>query len=75
MTHQIKLPYYHSILALLTQTQAIYFLWIDYTPTFYKMMVMTVMRYLGYPKMLQAIFSCFSDSDDDLKSFTMQWAR
>lgn len=60
---------------LLTQTQAIYFLWIDYTPTFYKMMVMTVMRYLGYPKMLQAIFLAVFWQWWWLKSFTMQWAR
>lgn len=60
---------------LLTQTQAIYFMWIDYIPTFYKMVVMTVMRYLRYPKMLQAIFlAVFLTAMMDLKSFTMQWA-
>lgn len=39
------------------------------------MMVMTVMRYLRYPKMLQAIFlAVFLTVMMDLKSFTMQWA-
>ena len=71
---QIAILPLHPVL--LTQTQAIYFMWTDYIPTFYKMMVMTVMRYLRYPKMLQAIFflAVFLTVMMDLKSFTMQWA-
>lgn len=50
-------------------------MWIGYVPAFYKMMVMTVMRYLRYPKMLQANFlAIFLTVVMDLKSLTMQWA-
>lgn len=50
-------------------------MWIGYVPASYKMMVMTVMRYLRYPKMLQANFlAIFLTAVMDLKSLTMQWA-
>lgn len=50
-------------------------MWIGYVPASYKMMVMTVMSYLRYPKMLQANFlAIFLTAVMDLKSLTMQWA-